>query len=304
MSKISSPFFLNAFYEAKFSGSLFVIKASGDVIDSDMALYALMADIKDLIFRGIRVLFVYGHGGPVDKALARAGVPVIKREGRRITDAATLCVIQETLGGRLALKVHAAMAKVGLEGFAFNAVPSGWIDVVLRPKTPIDFGFVGDVVACHGRAVHRAFQASPLLVTTCLAATQDGVAVNINADTVATQLAIASNADKLVFLSNVQGVLIGGRRAVIITDTEISPLIETGEVTGGMRVKLENCKKALEAGVERIHILNGMDPGALAREIFESVGPGTMILKTSEKDAYLREVDIHKRIKETTHVGS
>jgi acetylglutamate kinase len=290
------PFFLNAFYEAKFAGALFVVKASGDVVDDDAALASLMADMRALIFRGIRVLFVYGGGGPVDKALDKARVPVVKREGRRVTDAATLAVMQAELGGRLALKVHAAMAAARLDGLAFNAVPGGWMDVGLRPKTPHDFGLVGDIARAHGRAVHRVLRAAPFVACACLAATADGTAVNINADTVATDLAIAAGADKLLLLSNVDGVLVDGARAFTLTDADIPGLIERGVATGGMRVKLENCARALAGGVGRVHILSGLVSGALGREIFESVGPGTMVLKESERAAYLREVEVHKRI--------
>lgn len=292
------PFFLNAFYEAKFADTLFVVKASGDVVADDAALTSLMGDVRALTFRGIRVLLIYGGGGPVDAALAERGVEPRKHEGRRVTDAATLAVMHEVLGGRLSLRVHAAMTAAGIEGLSFNAVPPGWLDVALRPTEPVDFGLVGDVRAARGRAIHRAFRAAPCVACACLAATPEGQSVNINADTVATELAIGAGADKLLLLSNVDGVMVGGERAFVITDDEIPGLIESGQAHGGMRVKLENCARALEAGVARVHIINGTEPGALSREIFESVGPGTMVLKAAERDAYLREVEIHKTIKE------
>lgn len=299
------PFFLNAFYEAKFAGALFVVKASGDVVDDDAALAALMDDIKALIFRGIRVLLVYGGGGPVDAALEKSGVPVVKREGRRVTDAKTLQVLQAEIGGRIALKVHAAMAKARMEALAFNAVPPGWLDVRLRPKEPHDFGLVRDIAGASGRDIARAFRAAPCLATACLAATADGTAVNINADTVATDLAIAAGADKLLFLSNVSGVLVDGARAFTLADADIPGLIARGAATGGMRVKLENAARALAAGVGRVHILSGLEPGALGREVFESVGPGTMVLKEAEREAYLREIEIHRRIERVAnHAGS
>jgi len=155
---------------------------------------------------------------------------------------------------------------------------------------------VGDIARAHGRAVHRVLRAAPFVACACLAATADGTAVNINADTVATDLAIAAGADKLLLLSNVDGVLVDGARAFTLTDADIPGLIERGVATGGMRVKLENCARALAGGVGRVHILSGLVSGALGREIFESVGPGTMVLKESERAAYLREVEVHKRI--------
>ncbi len=297
MTQSIPPFFVNAFYHARFADNLFVVKASGDVIEDDAALTSLIADIKVLISQGIRILFVYGAGGTTDTALQAQGLPVNKHEGRRITDAATLDVMKAELGGRLSLKLHAAIAQANIEGLVFNAVPHGWLDVALRPKKPLDFGFVGNIIATHKAGILQAFRAAPFVACACLASCGDGTLVNINADTVATELAIATHADKLILLSNVEGVLVEGKRAFLITAEEIPALIANKTVIGGMRVKMENCGKALASGVKRIHIINGLRPHALHQEIFESVGPGTMIMRAAERDNYLREVEIHKQIK-------
>lgn len=291
-----SNFFTNAFYHSKFKDKLFVVKASGDLVEDDKALDSLISNIKKLNFHGIKVLLVYGGGKATDKALEERNIPVKKDGGRRITDAATIGVMKEVVGGALSLKVYEAMARHHLDGLSFNAVPAGWMDVQPRPKKPVDFGFVGDVHGVSKRPITRMFRTVNFVAMPCLAADGDGVVRNINADTIATELAIGAEANKLIFLSNVDGVLIDGETAFLITAEEIPGLIKKGIVTGGMQVKMENCKRALESGVNRIHLINGLRKNALEQEIFETVGPGTMLMREEEREAYMNEVEIQKAI--------
>jgi len=292
-----SNFFANAFYHSKFKDKLFVIKASGDLIEDDQALDSLMANIKKLTtFMGIKILLIYGGGKAVDKALEERGIPVKKEAGRRITDMATLNVIKEVIGGRLALRVYKAQSRANMEGFTFNAVPYEWMDVEKRPKKGTDFGYVGDVKRVYSRPIGRMFRSTNFMAMPCLASTNDGQTLNINADTIATELAIGAGANKLVFLSNIDGVMVDEKTAFLITAEEIPGLIKKGVVTGGMQVKMENCMRALEGGVRRIHLINGLRTNALEKEIFEAVGPGTMLMLDEERESYLNEIEIQKAI--------
>jgi len=204
--------------------------------------------------------------------------------------------MKEVLGGTLSLKVYESMAALGVEGLSLNAVPSEWMDVALRAKEPIDFGFVGDIHGVHARPMKRLFKCTNFIAAPCLAATDDGTVVNINADTIATQIAIGAQADKLMFLSDVDGVSINGAIAFMMTEREIDGYIADGTVTGGMRVKMENCKEALAGGVKRIHLINGLRIDALHKEIYESVGSGTMLLSEDERANYMNEVEAQKVI--------
>lgn len=289
-------FFINAFYDSKFRDNLFIVKASGSVIEDDTARETLIDNIRELTLHGIRVILIYGGGGAIDSALKQRGVEIQKHEGRRITDAATIGVMREVIGGDLSLLVSETMHRKGLNGLSFNAIPSNWMDVDLRPKQPIDFGFVGDIHDVYTRPVSRMLKASNFIACPCLAISRDGHLCNINADTIATELATGLQADKLIFMSNVDGVKIDGKTALMITSDEIPDLIEKGIVTDGMRVKMENCAAALQAGVKRIHLINGLRDNALYKEIFESVGPGTMLLKEEERENYMNEVEVQKAI--------
>lgn len=293
-------FFINAFYESKFRDQLFVIKAGGKIIEDDKALNSLICDIKDLNRIGIKVLLVYGGGRALDEASEKQGIEIKKHQGRRITDRAAMNIMQQVVGGTLSLKVHQTMARNSLEGISLNAVPHDWMDVVLRPKDPIDFGYVGDIHAVYARPINRLFKTVDFIAIPCLAYAREGGICNINADTIATEIAIGTKAPKLIFLSDVDGVQINNETAFIITAEDIPGYIEDGTVYGGMQVKLENCKRAVESGVKRIHLINGLRDNALKNEIYEPVGPGTMLITEAEREHYLREVEAQKLIEKRT----
>lgn len=296
MARKKPNFFIEAFYESKFKDNLFVVKVGGKVVEDCAILDNLISNIRDLTLHGIKILLIYGHGRLVDEKLQQRGIEVNKVEGRRVTDAATLEVIQEVVGGTLSLNIASSMAKHNVEGITLNAIPHDWMRIELRPKKPVDYGFVGDVKNVESRPVARLFRTSNFVACSCLGVTPEGQVLNINADTIATQLAIGTKAHKLMFLSDVDGVQIDGKAADIITAQEIPGLIKNGVATGGMKVKLENCLAALNGGVRRIHLINGLRPDALKKEIYESVGPGTMLFHDSERAAYANEVEAQKVI--------
>jgi acetylglutamate kinase len=296
MPKQIPEFFINAYYESKFKDNFFVIKAGGKVIEDAQYLENLLSNIRDLTHKGIKVLLVYGGGRAMDEEADNRKLKVQKIDGRRVTDKAAMEVMRHVVGGDLSLSVSAAMARVKLEGLSLNAVPADWMNVVKRPKKPIDYGFVGDVHGVNVRPINRLFRFSNFVACACLAITDKGEVVNINADTVATELAIGVKAHKLMFFSDVDGVLIKGKTADVITDKQIDKLIKDGTATGGMRVKLENCKAALQAGVRRIHLLSGLREDALKTEIYESTGPGTMLFSEAERKSYENEIETQRLI--------
>lgn len=296
MKKKLPDFFINAFYESKFRDNLFIVKASGSVIEDDTARNNLIANIRELTHHGIKVILIYGGGNAIDAALEQRGVEIKKNDGRRITDAATMGIIREVIGGDLSLKISEAMHDNNLDGLSFNVVPSGWMDVTLRPKKPVDYGYVGDIKGINTRPILRQLKVTGFIACPCLAISDEGDLCNINADTIATEIAAGLDADKLIFMSNVDGVKVKGETALLITDTQIQGYIADGTVTDGMKVKMENCQDALNSGVSRIHLINGLRDNALSKEIFESVGPGTMLLQESERENYMNEVEVQKAI--------
>ncbi len=296
MTRKPPNFFIDAFYESKFKDSLFVVKAGGKIVEDPKILDNLISNIRELTMHGVKVLLIYGHGRAVDEKLESRKIEVKKIEGRRVTDAPTLEVIQEVVGGTLSLNIASSIARNNVEGISLNAIPADWMRIEMRPKKPVDYGFVGDIKSVESRPVARLFKVANFIACSCVGVTPEGQICNINADTVATQLAIGLKANKLMFLSDVDGVQIGGKSADIITAQEIPGLIRDGTATGGMKVKLENCLAALNGGVRRIHLLSGLRTDALRNEIYESVGPGTMLFQESERESYANEVAAQKVI--------
>ncbi len=289
-------FFINAFYESKFLDNLFIVKASGSVIENEQARSNLISNIRELTHHGIKIILIYGGGHAIDIALEKRGIEIKKNDGRRITDSETIKVIREVIGGDLSLSICETMQRNNLEGLSFNAIPSDWMHVSPRSKDLIDFGYVGDIKEINTRPILRQLKVTGFIACPCLAINDEGELCNINADTIATQLAVGLSVDKIIFMSNVDGVKVGGETAMIITDAQVQGYIDDGTVTNGMRVKMENCLEALNAGVKRIHLINGLRENALQKEIFESVGPGTMLLHEAEQDNYMNEVEIQKAI--------
>ena len=297
MSKTQIPeFFINAFYESKFKDNFFVIKAGGKVIEDARYLDNLLSNIRDLTHKGIKVLLIYGGGRAMDEEAESRNIKVKKIDGRRVTDEAAMQIMRHVVGGELSLSVSAAMARVKLDGLSLNAVPVEWMAVKKRPAKPVNYGMVGDVHGVNARPINRLFRFTNFVACACLAVTEKGEVLNINADTVATQLAIGVQAHKLMFFSDVDGVLIKGKAADVITDRQIDKLIADGTATGGMRVKLENCKAALQAGVRRIHLLSGLREDALTSEIYEPTGPGTMLFSEAERKSYENEIETQRLI--------
>jgi len=286
-------FFINAFYENKFKDCFFVVKAGGKIVEDEHALDNLLANIRELTQIGVKVLLIYGGGGAMDAEAEKRGISVEKTGGKRITDAANMQVVQHVLGGDLSLRMAGAIAREKLEGLSFNCIPAGWMNVSLQPKTPEDV-YTGGINSVTSRPIKRLFKSTNFVACACLTSTPDGVICNINADTIATQIAIGMQADKLVFLSDVDGVRINGEIASLITAEEIPGHIAAGDIQGGMQVKLENCADALSAGVRRIHLINGLREDALKKEILEPVGPGTMLIQASEEQSYRNEIEAQK----------
>jgi len=293
MKKSSIPnFLIEAFYEGRFKGNLFIVKAGGKIIEDQKSLDNLLSNIHDLNMHGIKVLLIYGHGRAVDERLEERNIEVKKINGRRVTDKPTLDVIQEVVGGLLSMNINSSMARNKLSGVCLGAVPADCMEVALRPSRPVDFGFVGDIKSVNPAPIRTLFKVTNFIACSCLGVMPDGQICNINADTVATQLAIGLKAHKLIFLSDVDGVLINGKVAEMLTVKDIPVLVKKGIVTGGMHVKLDNCAAALKNGVRRIHLINGLRKDALKKEIYEPVGPGTMMILDEEREVYAREIAV------------
>ncbi len=280
-TQVSSPAFTA-------EGTL-VIKLGGEVVGGP-ALAPIAADLAALSRAGARVVVVHGGGPQATKLQERLGIPVLKIAGRRVTDAETLEVMKMVVAGKLNVDLCAALVAAGARPVGLHGASGPVIRAEKRPPKvyagagpdPVDLGLVGDVKAVGRDLLELLAREGYLPVVACLGAGADGQAYNINADTVANRLAVELGATGLFMVSDVPGVLRDvndpASRIPQLTAAEGRALIESGVVSKGMIVKLEESFAALSEGVRRIHIVGRLRPGELAHEASVPGSVGTVLL--------------------------
>jgi acetylglutamate kinase len=263
-------------YIRRFSGTTVVVKYGGNAMSDDLTLFA--QDVVLLHSVGIKVVVVHGGGPQIKAMLEKLGIESRFVDGLRVTDAETLDVVRMVLVGKVnrdivrALNQHGPVA-VGVSGE----------DATLLQVTQADaaLGFVGDVQEVSTGVLDRLLAQDLVPVVATIGVDEGGQPYNVNADTAAGAIAEALGAEKLVYLTDIEGI----RRDVddasslisTITADELQSLIADGTVTAGMIPKVASCVGAVKGGVGHAHILDGRVPHALLLEIFTDEGVGTMV---------------------------
>ena len=265
-------------YIQRFRGKVVVVKYGGAAM-TDPELATLFAqDVVLMRSVGMRPVVVHGGGPQIGSLMKRLGMEPEFRDGLRVTDAETLDVARMVLVGKVnrdivsAINVHGPLA-VGLSG-----EDAGLITASARHP---DLGFVGNVDSVNADILDRLLAEELIPVVATIGTDLEGQAYNINADTAAGAVAEAAGAEKLVYLTDVIGVLrdVGDPDSLITTASadEMEKLIEEGILTGGMIPKITSCTRAVRNGVAHAHILDGRVPHALLLEMFTRDGIGTMV---------------------------
>jgi len=279
-------------YIQKFKGQVFVIKLSGKVTEQPATLQSLAEEIVLCHQVGIRVVVVHGGGHQVTHMAQRLGIRQRIVSGRRITDDETLEIAKMIFAGKINTEVAAALHRlgvptVGLTGFDGHLVrarrrrPQRIVDPETGHEQVIDYGHVGDIESVDGRLLSLLLEHGYLPVVCCLAADAQGNIVNINADTIAAELATALDAEKLLLLTDVDGILRDRddptTRFSRLTLAQLDELLASGHLTEGMLPKADAILRVLARGRTTVHIINGCRRNALLQEIFTDEGSGTMI---------------------------
>ena len=265
-------------YIRRFWGRVVVVKYGGNAMD-DPALAQLFAqDVVLMRSVGMRPVVVHGGGPQIGDLMNRLGKVPEFREGLRVTDAETLDIARMVLVGKVnrdivsEVNVHGPLA-VGLSG-----EDAGLITASRRSP---DLGFVGDVEAVNASILERLLSEELIPVVATIGSDLEGQAYNINADTAAGAIAEALSAEKLVYLTNVEGLLndVDDPGSVVsqLSADELESMIDDGVLTEGMIPKARSCLRAVRRGVGHAHILDGRVPHALLLEIFTTEGIGTMV---------------------------
>lgn len=267
-------------YIQEFSGRTVVIKYGGAAMKDGHLKETVMRDIVFLSCVGLRPIVVHGGGPEINSWLAKLNIEPQFRNGLRVTDAATMDVVEMVLVGRVNKEIVSLINKAG--GAAVGLCGKDGSLIRARPQGDEGIGFVGEVSAMNPRLIEALVKDGYIPVISSVAADDEGQAYNINADTVAGEIAAALGAEKLILLTDTPGILENYKDpSTLIAKLDIQQarkLIESGIVGGGMIPKVNCCVRSLAQGVKASHIIDGRIPHALLLEIFTDAGIGSMIV--------------------------
>ncbi len=276
-------------YAQRHAGHTFVIKYGGAAMGDPVLQSAFARDIVLLKQVGIHPVVVHGGGPQIGAMLERLKIKSTFVDGLRVTDRQTAEVVEMVLSGRINKQIvsdinQAGGRAVGLSGKdagLFHAEPlsrKAERDPESTIERVLDYGFVGRPVDVDGSILDLFSQSDVVPVIAPVGGSRDGETFNINADTVAGEIAIAVQATRLYVLTDVPGVRgVDGNLLPVITAAEAQRLIDNGIVTGGMIPKVRMCMNAVQAGVGAATILDGTTPHTLLVEVFTKAGGGTMV---------------------------
>ena len=284
-------------YIRRFRGKIVVVKYGGNALNGaagaggdggdggggggggGAALASFAQDVVLMRAVGILPVVVHGGGPQIGALMARLGKEAEFRDGLRVTDAETLDIARMVLVGKVnrdivsAINVHGPLA-VGMSGEDANLITAA--------QSHVDLGFVGHVSEVDPTMLRRLVAEGIIPVVATIGADEAGQAYNINADTVAGALAEALHAEKLIFLTDVEGLrVVPDDPTTLIHQASldvVAEILRGGGAVGGMKPKIEACAQAVRGGVDRAHILDGRVPHALLLELFTDSGVGTMVL--------------------------
>jgi acetylglutamate kinase len=279
-------------YIERFKGKKFVVKLSGKVVEDPEQLNSLGEEIVLCQQVGIRVAVVHGGGKQLTAIAERLGIPQKIVNGRRVTDPETLEVAKMVFAGQINTDILSALRRHGAETVGLTGVDGNTIQArrreiqnVLNQETgefeTVDFGHVGDIIKINIRLVDLLLDNNYIPVISSLGADDQGNVYNINADTIAAEIAVHLRAEKLILLTDVNGILRDtsdpSSRISKLTVDEAEQLVTDRTVSAGMLPKISAIAKLIRRGVASAHIINGSYRNALLYEVFTDEGAGTMI---------------------------
>jgi acetylglutamate kinase len=272
-------------YFRKFYGKTVVIKYGGSSMESEQIRQTTASDIVLMKYVGMNPVVVHGGGKAISDVMAKMGKKPVFHKGMRVTDDETKDIVEMVLVGRINKEVvtlinQAGGKAVGISGKDGNLIRS--TKYYPEGTSGVDIGFVGKVSEINPDLIRSLAHDGYIVVVAPIGVGENGETYNINADSVAGEAAAALKAEKLVLLTDTPGILREkGDESTLISTVklpEIKELIDTGVIEGGMIPKVEACERALKAGVNKTHIIDGRILHALLLEIFTDKGIGTQII--------------------------
>jgi acetylglutamate kinase len=270
----------------RFRGKHVVIKLGGSALEEQQAVRSFLTDVIFLQSVGLRPILVHGGGKNIDQAMAAAGITPRKVQGRRYTDAATLEIVANVLAGDICGSIVTEIRRqggnaIGLSYRTQNCLIGRKLELP-GPDGPVDLGFVGEVVAIDRRFLEDVCAAGIIPVIPSVARDSSGQLLNVNADTAAAAIARILQAEKLVFVSDVPGIFLDRTDPSTLQShlnaARCRELIRDGIIDAGMVPKVDAALEGLQAGVGKVHIVDGRMPHSVLLEIYSDTGVGTEIV--------------------------
>ena len=276
-------------YIRLYKGKVFVVKAGGAVFGDAALTRALIEQIAILHYLGVRVVMVHGGGPQLTELTDALGVNTRMVQGRRVTDESSIDAISMVLNGLINTRILGICRDLDIEAVGISGVDAGLVRAHKRPPVKIgssgelvDYGFVGDIDEVDPTAVRKLLDNGLMPVVSPLSADDNGVLLNINADTVAAALGAALGAEKLILCTGAPGILgeisDAGSLISYIDLQGLKRLRDDGRIADGMLPKAKAIEDAIRGGVRRVHVVSYQAPEGILGEVFTNEGTGTLIV--------------------------
>lgn len=272
-------------YIQRYEGKTFVIKYGGAAMMDDGLKESFAQDVSLLKKIGIRIVIVHGGGREVTEIAAKLGLETRFINGQRYTDDAMMDVVQMVLAGGTNKDIVARINQHAGEAVGLCGIDADLLRVEKATDNGTDLGLVGAVTDVNAALLSMLLEHNTMPVIAPVGVDKAWKAHNINADLAAASVAAALRAEKLVYLSDVEGVLVNGTLVKSLTKDDAGRLMESGIIINGMIPKIRSAFNALEAGVEKVHMIDGRVKHSLLLEIFTDEGVGTELLRSITRPA-------------------
>ncbi|MBD5473378.1 MAG: acetylglutamate kinase [Lachnospiraceae bacterium] len=273
-------------YIQKFNRKIIVVKYGGSAMSNDELKRNVIKDVTLLKLVGFKPIIVHGGGKEISQWVGKVGKEAQFVNGLRVTDAETMEIAEMVLS-KVNKSLVTMVQELGVKAVGISGKDGGLLTVDKKYSDGQDIGFVGEIKEVNPKVLYDLLEKDFLPIVAPIGLDEQFASYNINADDAACAIAKSVGADKLVFLTDIEGLYkdINDKSSFIsrITASEAEALIADGFIGGGMLPKLNNCTSAIENGVNRVHILDGRIPHCLLLEIFTNSGVGTAIIRDEDK---------------------
>ncbi|MBQ9761561.1 MAG: acetylglutamate kinase [Oscillospiraceae bacterium] len=267
-------------YIKKYSGKTIVIKYGGNAMINEQLKQQVMEDIALLWLIGVKVVLVHGGGPEISETMKRLGKEAKFVDGLRVTDKETVDIVQMVLAGKINKTLVNLIQMKGGHAVGLSGIDGGIIEAKMKNEA---LGFVGEITKIRPQPINDLLEKNYIPVISTVASDRQGNTYNINGDTAAAWIAGALNAERLIMMTDIAGILMDkddpNTLLPAVTVSEAKKLYDSGVISGGMIPKVDCCIDALAQGVENVTIMDGRIPHSILMELLTDEGAGTMVMK-------------------------